>query len=1461
MRGKEPPAMRDLYKMYESALFFYSNGDFHGAIIQLKEILSLAPEFKEAWELLGHCYKALGDADAAQQCYQQSQKLTFTCALTYSCPFCGTVVGANDNKCKGCGVIIVENVEEKGGYRGFVLARSELKVSGKVEFPEHGERKTDSQIFQDFQQYQTSENLMLSGRESQPPYTFPDFSPDFSVRSSARFGFADINGLTFGRKKICGISPKLYFIPIVFLLFLLISLFSGLYHLTTKPVMKVDGIFEEWKGIEKASQLSSHALINPNIKIKEFSFAEKEESYFLYLSVEGRILNGNPEKKADTVFVFIDTGLSGFNISGIGATYHVQVYGWNNQVYSATLYRYDGQTPYSWQWIQPVSVPAAASENQLEIEIKKSLLSGNDFKIFILTQGSDGTLDFGDYPIGKKPTLLVTTRALLSDITEPGDVEAMELEFTAANGNSEVEEVIVEVEGSAAPQNGMLKAGETHNAELRDGRYHFQLRRTLSHGSSEKWRFSVPVDETMKNATLGFSVRREGVKSGAIVVLQDSIERGHARKSYVSSAPEITVDGAFGDWGSIQKKDDGKDCSNPSTDIREFAVAHGMDSLIFYLDVETSIFSGEKLPYRNYVTVGTVYIPDTDRDTMPDNMDPYPYDFNNDGIPDERSNNDVDGDGIRDYPYGDDYWLNTTIPDATEFPQDYRGKFVSVYIGPATPAKSDTRGLDTLRIYLDTDTNRSTGVPCASIGADYLIELSGRDGVVIERRTWRGESGNWIETQDGVSVGTDHFRVEFALARSFAANPDVYIEFSDFWQNKDNALVEHKFMETKIETRCVSVQQEEKGFTQPHAQEKSKFPENGFQLKDSSLVKEIKNIDSHSSPLPKSYSSSISAETLASYLNASRERPVPRGLTLKPSRSFVPGGASGSGWIPDVNVSKAANYNAFSPVMATDGDNYIYTAFMFWSTAVSRWGIAVFRSTDSGLTWSGLWWYFNNYDCDWPSLAISGSSGSYANRIYLAFRMYTSSSSFIEVGYVDKANFATSTAWQWKQITGTSEYWDMPSITVMGNSVNSVYIAARFWYGNFDRDILGFRSDDGGNTWNGYAPPLTSGSAYLIRYTYEDSGVVYGPTVAWGTGTNLYCAYDDLGVTYTRWEFWTDGNAEGWTVGNHLTAFTVSGGILYTTATGNDPFMYSPALNIPASDYKYIHLYMRATGTGTTTKIYFITSSDSTWNEAKSVTLSVTDHTNYVWYTFNMSQCAAWTGTITQLRLDPIDSGAQSGDSYYIDLISIQSTPMNSLVWKSTDSGVTWSTGYILRPAGPDVRPSFAPYVAATHGSNTVVVASVYYYSSTDWDINISYSTDGMASMYIMAFSTATTTQAWPALCTDPVYGYFHMVYYDSGSYSIRYSRAYYSTPNSWSVPYATSYVSDGNTGDWEYRPAVTYQWRDGGAGYYPCVTWGDARGSYWNVYYSTPGSRCTITTSPSGLLVEVDSTQYTAPV
>ena len=51
---------------------------------------------------------------------------------------------------------------------------------------------------------------------------------------------------------------------------------------------------------------------------------------------------------------------------------------------------------------------------------------------------------------------------------------------------------------------------------------------------------------------------------------------------------------------------------------------------------------------------------DFDLDGIPDSNDLSPYDFNNDGINDATTYDDIDADGIEDYPYGIDYWLNTT---------------------------------------------------------------------------------------------------------------------------------------------------------------------------------------------------------------------------------------------------------------------------------------------------------------------------------------------------------------------------------------------------------------------------------------------------------------------------------------------------------------------------------------------------------------------------------------------------------------------------------------------------------------------------------------------------------------------------------------------------------------------------------------------------------------------------------
>ena len=1460
----------DIYQMYSSAVLYYNNGDLHNAIMLLGNILNKKPDFAEAWDLLGNCYKMLGDTDSAQYCFQQAAKYIYKGESATYCPFCGTVVGDTETRCRGCGVVIVESEHEKASYRGFVLSRNELKRLGKIAEP--GEKvlkgPPPSQVSEGsaYIPQQVVEEIPHDYQNSLVSQ-FPDYRSHTGV-SAARFGFADANGLTFGRRKSRGVPGRIFVVPIIFLIMLVSSISFGLYNLSTMPHMKVDGNFDEWAGVSKYGPQTSHASVNPDIRIKEYTFAQTESSYFIYIAVEGRILAGNSGKVVDTVYIFIDTGPGspGYQISGIFADFLIQVHGWNNAVYGCTLYRYDGTGGIEWNaWIQPVSIPAACADNKLELEIKKGFLGGSEkFMMYIATQSFDGTMDYIEHPAGNVPILISTTKSLLSDIVPVSQIDALEIDFQAVNLPANIDEITVHNTGTALPPRAFVKGYQNLDATIAGNRYVFKIQRKLQAGEHFLCTICTETTPEMQSCTLGFEIEPADIKTDAYVIINEQTSRSYAKIGYVGKAPDVTVDGAFGDWMNVTKElDVAGDVGNPSVDIREYAPLVRANTLFMYLDVAGMIFSGECIPYRNYAVVGGTYTPDSDRDTIPDAIDPYPFDFNNDGVPDGSTNNDVDNDGIKDYPYGNDYWLNTTIPDTESFPAEFRGKFVSVYIGPGI-LPAEVKGLDTLRIFMDTDRNRNTGMAISSIGADMLVEISGKLSQVIKKQVYRFESGTWVEAGNELQCCNDMFRVELSVVFGIATQPSLYIDFSDFWGKHDTAEMAG-LKSIDVTSTATPVRDCTPALHEVDGDKSSQIPCEKQDSESVAVAGLSEQAQKACALQPKcTASENISHTMLLRYINAGKTgvaRSGTRNIRILPATTEDMRGASNSGWIPDVNVSRASNYHAFSPVMATDSNNNIYTAFMFWSTAVSRWGIAVFRSTDSGITWSGLWWYFTNYDCDWPSLAISGNSGSYSNRLYLAFTMYSSSYMFIEVGYVDIANFATSTAWGWRQITSTSEYWDMPAITVMGNSVNSVYLAARYWYGNYDRDILGFRSDNGGITWNGATPPLTSSNAYQIRYTYEDSGVVYGPTVAWGTGTNLYCAYDDLGVTAARWNFNTDGNAEGWFVGNQLSALTVSGGILTTTATGSDPFMYSPSISIPAASYPYIHIYMRTTGSGTSTKIYFITSTDGAWNEAKSVTLPVNDHTNYVWYTFNMSQCAYWSGTITRLRFDIIDAGASSGDVYSIDMISVQSAPMNSIVWKSSDSGVTWSTGYILRPPGPDVQPSFAPCVAATHGGNTVVVASVYYKSSTDWDINISYSTDALSTMYVMAFSTEGTTQAWPALAADPVYGYFHMAYYDSGTYSIRYSRAYYTTPYSWSVPYASSYVSDGNSGDWEYRPGITYQWRNGGAAYYPCITWGDARGSYWNVYYSTPGSRTTITTSPSSLAISVDSLQYTAPV
>ena len=117
------------------------------------------------------------------------------------------------------------------------------------------------------------------------------------------------------------------------------------------------------------------------------------------------------------------------------------------------------------------------------------------------------------------------------------------------------------------------------------------------------------------------------------------------------------------------------------------------------------------------------------------------------------------------------------------------------------------------------------------------------------------------------------------------------------------------------------------------------------------------------------------------------------------------------------------------------------------------------------------------------------------------------------------------------------------------------------------------------------------------------------------------------------WEFDTD--AERWTPQFDLNPFEVQNGILVTQSTGDDPYMFSPSLQISAEVYKHIEVRMKVGESGIGQ--FFFTTEDVPFHvEEASVTFPVQASDDFKVYTVDMSTSDAWKGSIGDLRFDPI---------------------------------------------------------------------------------------------------------------------------------------------------------------------------------------------------------------------------------
>ncbi len=178
-------------------------------------------------------------------------------------------------------------------------------------------------------------------------------------------------------------------------------------------------------------------------------------------------------------------------------------------------------------------------------------------------------------------------------------------------------------------------------------------------------------------------------------------------------------------------------------------------------------------------------------------------------------------------------------------------------------------------------------------------------------------------------------------------------------------------------------------------------------------------------------------------------------------------------------------------------------------------------------------------------------------------------------------------------------------------------------------------------------------------------------------GDATYCGAPQKTQTFTVsdpnappiiWHFLN--SEEGWNLlMRYDSSVTVS--ILKLTITGADPFMHSPDnINAVAASYPYIIIKAKNSCVSSDAKIYFVTSSATGYDEAKSVPFIINANDNgYSEYVVNMSANSGWTGTIKQIRLDMPQSG--SSGVVEIDYIALNNSSVLTSIKKNDDSNLS----------------------------------------------------------------------------------------------------------------------------------------------------------------------------------------------
>ncbi|MCK5561793.1 MAG: DUF2341 domain-containing protein, partial [Thermoplasmata archaeon] len=603
-----------------------------------------------------------------------------------------------------------------------------------------------------------------------------------------------------------------------------------------------DGKFEDWEDISSyQDRTTTYPNTNSNIDITEYKMVSEYTHASFYIKTAQPIFQGqqlvNQGIKTDTVHIFIDSDqnkYSGYSVGGIGADALIKIDGYNNRIRSADYYMYDTlihqdqSSPHEYKahdwnsWSKLNSVPAKSKDNELELKAYLGEMNG-DFDVYLNTLDGDGNYDFSDWVISnQKGTLTVDQLSIGGDILPKGSTENEVLKFTlkAEGADIVVEAVSLNLEGTGSDTdittvklyidiNNDFGFSSTIDELLDLSLNGFVNKNTefelsppleIQEGQTETLFVTLDISPSATTYnTIGTTVTDINIAKGAVTGI-DYLEG--SKKSYIDSVPtdRIIIDGAFNDWDMLETvesySDLDNDFPNKNVDLTEYKFNQDSEYLSLYFKVAGKMLDGERVPASS-VFISTVPQPlqpeDTDGDGVPDVIDPNPNetprprDADDDGLYDDfetvihgtdPNKYDTDGDDHNDY---DDYYPL----DPTRWKE---------------PLLPWILGQDQANIFIDTDLNPSTGYHILdlarniNIGAEYMIEITGKYGHVLNRHYYKynGEGQNWNwNLIGGVKVGKDSSQLETQLKLSELGliegqDYNIYFYISDWNKNSED---------------------------------------------------------------------------------------------------------------------------------------------------------------------------------------------------------------------------------------------------------------------------------------------------------------------------------------------------------------------------------------------------------------------------------------------------------------------------------------------------------------------------------------------------------------------------------------------------------------------------------------------------------------------------------------------------